>query len=204
LAGMFALMVGLIEVGLGLGKLGFVADLLSSEVQVGYMNGLAITIVVGQLPKLFGFSVDADGLIDEATGFVRGVSHGEIVGVAALIGLASLGLILVLQRTMPKVPAVLIVVVLAIVAVEAFDLVDEGVAVVGSLPQGFPPLTIPDVSLTDIGQLVPGALGIALVRVRRAPVVPGAELDPSPGRPSRPTGPYRSFLSATPTGAGSC
>jgi hypothetical protein len=58
---------------------------------------------------------------------------------------------------------VLIAVVLAIVAVEAFDLVDEGVAVVGSLPQGFPPLTIPDVSLTDIGQLVPGALGIALV-----------------------------------------
>ena len=74
-----------------------------------------------------------------------------------------MGLILVLQRTMPKVPAVLIAVVLAIVAVEAFDLVDEGVAVVGSLPQGFPPLTIPDVSLTDIGQLVPGALGIALV-----------------------------------------
>jgi MFS superfamily sulfate permease-like transporter len=61
------------------------------------------------------------------------------------------------------VPAVLIVVVLAIVAVEAFDLVDQGVAVVGSLPQGFPPFTIPDVSLTDIAQLLPGALGIALV-----------------------------------------
>jgi MFS superfamily sulfate permease-like transporter len=74
-----------------------------------------------------------------------------------------LGLILVLQRTMPKVPAVLIVVVLAIVAVEAFDLVNHGVAVVGSLPQGFPPFTIPDVSLSDIGQLLPGALGIALV-----------------------------------------
>jgi hypothetical protein len=93
----------------------------------------------------------------------QGVADGDVVGVAALIGLASLGLILVLQRTMPKVPAVLIVVVLAIVAVEAFDLVEHGVAVVGSLPQGFPPLTIPDVSLTDIAQLLPGALGIALV-----------------------------------------
>ena len=61
LAGMMALMVGAIEVGLGLGKLGFVADLLSKEVQVGYMNGLAVTIIVGQLPKLFGFSTDADG-----------------------------------------------------------------------------------------------------------------------------------------------
>ncbi len=59
LAGMMALMVGLIEIGLGLGKLGFVADLLSKEVQVGYMNGLGITIIVGQLPKLFGFSTDA-------------------------------------------------------------------------------------------------------------------------------------------------
>lgn len=147
----------------GVFHLGFVADLLSRPTQIGYMNGLALTILVGQLPKLFGFSVDADGLIDEATGFVRGVSQGEIVGVAALIGLASLGLILVLQRTMPKVPAVLIAVVLAIVTVEAFELMDQGVAVVGSLPQGFPPFTIPDVSLTDIAQLVPGALGIALV-----------------------------------------
>ena len=60
LAGMLALFVGLIEIGLGLGKLGFVADLLSKEVQVGYMNGLGITIVVGQLPKLFGFSTSAD------------------------------------------------------------------------------------------------------------------------------------------------
>ncbi|HJY33129.1 MAG TPA: SulP family inorganic anion transporter, partial [Actinomycetota bacterium] len=143
--------------------LGFVADLLSKPTQIGYMNGLALTILVGQLPKLFGFSVDADDLIDEATGFVRGVSQGEIVAAAALIGLASLALILVLQRTMPKVPAVLIAVVLAIVTVEAFDLVDQGVVVVGSLPQGFPPFTIPDVSLTDIGQLLPGALGIALV-----------------------------------------
>ena len=59
LAGMLALLVGLIEIGMGIGRLGFVADLLSSEVQVGYMNGLAITIIVGQLPKLFGFSTDA-------------------------------------------------------------------------------------------------------------------------------------------------
>jgi MFS superfamily sulfate permease-like transporter len=65
LAGMLALFVGAIEIGLGIGKLGFVADLLSKEVQVGYMNGLAITILVGQLPKLFGFSTDADGFVEE-------------------------------------------------------------------------------------------------------------------------------------------
>jgi MFS superfamily sulfate permease-like transporter len=71
LAGMMALIVGAIEIGLGLGKLGFVADLLSKEVQVGYMNGLAITIIVGQLPKLFGFSTDADDFIAETKAFGR-------------------------------------------------------------------------------------------------------------------------------------
>ena len=77
LAGMMALMVGAIEVGLGLGKLGFVADLLSKEVQVGYMNGLAVTIIVGQLPKLFGFSTDADGFIEECKAFVQGLDQTE-------------------------------------------------------------------------------------------------------------------------------
>src|SRR5580765_431671 len=65
LAGMLAILVGLVEIGLGLGKLGFVADLLSNEVQVGYMNGLAIVIIVGQLPKLFGFSTDETGFLNE-------------------------------------------------------------------------------------------------------------------------------------------
>ncbi len=77
LAGMLALLVGLIEMGLGLGKLGFVADLLSKEVQVGYMNGLGITIIVGQLPKLFGFSTDADGFIDDLRAFFAGIDRTD-------------------------------------------------------------------------------------------------------------------------------
>ena len=72
---MLALMVGAITVLAGVFKLGFVADLLSKPTQIGYMNGLALTIVVGQLPKLFGFSVDADGLIDETVAFVRGAGR---------------------------------------------------------------------------------------------------------------------------------
>ena len=82
------------------------------------MNGLALTIVIGQLPKLFGFSVDADGLIDEAAGFVGGVADGRGGRRRALpIGLVSLALILVFQRLLPKVPGVLVAVVLAILAV---------------------------------------------------------------------------------------
>jgi MFS superfamily sulfate permease-like transporter len=102
LASALALIVGAVTILAGVFHLGFVADLLSKPTQIGYMNGLALTILVGQLPKLFGFSVDADDLIDEATGFVQGVADGDVVGAAALIGLVSLGLILVLQRTMPK------------------------------------------------------------------------------------------------------
>src|SRR4051794_41555456 len=93
LAGMLAIMVGLIEIGLGVGKLGFVADLLSSEVQVGYMNGLAITIVVGQLPKLCGFSTDADGFIEEVRAFFH--SLDDLNTTALLVGLATLAVLLV-------------------------------------------------------------------------------------------------------------
>src|SRR4051794_24399935 len=86
LAGMLALLVGLIEIALGLGKLGFVADLLSSEVQVGYMNGLAITIVVSQLPKLCGFSTDADGFVDELRAWAEHLDATK--GAALAVGIA--------------------------------------------------------------------------------------------------------------------
>ena len=85
LAGMLAVLVGLVEIGLGLGKLGFVADLLSKEVQVGYMNGLAITIIVSQLPKLFGFSTDADGFLDEVKQFFEGIDQTDVT--TLLVGL---------------------------------------------------------------------------------------------------------------------
>ena len=160
---MLALIVGGIMIVAGVAKLGFVADLLSKPTQIGYMNGLALTILVGQLPKLFGFSIDADGLIDEAQAFVAGVADGETVGAALAVGLASLVVILGLQRRLPKLPAVLIAVVLAIVAVGGVRPRGRGVSVVGTLPGGFPPFTIPDVSWSDLPPLVGGALGIALV-----------------------------------------
>ena len=163
LASMLALLVGAIMLLAGAAKLGFIADLLSKPTQIGYMNGLALTILVGQLPKLFGFSVDADGFIPELRGFVHGVASGETVAAALAVGAGALVLILVLQNAMPKVPAVLVAVILAILAVNVFDLTSSGVSVVGPLPSGFPPFTIPDVSLSDISLLVAGAFGIVFV-----------------------------------------
>ncbi len=162
-ASMLALMVGAITVLAGVFKLGFVAELLSKPTQIGYMNGLALTIVVSQLPKLFGFSVDADGLIDEASAFVQGLAGGDSVGVALAVGTACLVLILGFQRTLPRVPGVLVAVVLAIAAVNLFDLEDQGLTVVGPMPEGIPPFTVPSVPLEHLGLLLVGALGIALV-----------------------------------------
>src|SRR5881296_1542941 len=68
-------------------KLGFIADLISKPTMIGYLNGLALTIVVGQLPKLCGFSVDADGLIGEFIAFVKGLANGEAVAAAAAVGI---------------------------------------------------------------------------------------------------------------------
>jgi high affinity sulfate transporter 1 len=164
LASLLALIVGAIMIVAGIAKLGFVADLLSKPTQIGYMNGLALTILIGQLPKLFGFSVDANGLINEASAFVRGLASGEAVGAAVAIGLVSLGLILVLERWLPRVPGVLVAVLVAIAASALFDLASHGVSLVGILPQGFPPLTVPRIgSVSDLPLLVAGALGISLV-----------------------------------------
>ena len=163
LASMLGLMVGGLLILAGIAKLGLIADLLSKPTQIGYMNGLALTIVVGQLAKLFGFSVDADGLIAETRAFVDGVAAGDTVGAALAIGFAGLVVILVLQRWLPKVPAVLLAVLLSIAAAALLDLADRGVTLVGVLPQGFPPFTIPHVEVSDIALLVAGALGIVLV-----------------------------------------
>jgi high affinity sulfate transporter 1 len=161
LAGMLAILVGLTEIGLGLGKLGFVADLLSKEVQVGYMNGLAVTIIVGQLPKLFGFSTDAHTFLGEVRAFVSGL--GETHTATLAVGVAVLAVLLLLPRATRRVPAVLVAVVAATVASALFGLADSGVATVGTLPQGIPSPQLPWTQATDVGPLLIAAIGIALV-----------------------------------------
>jgi high affinity sulfate transporter 1 len=161
LAGMLALLVGAIEIGLGLGRLGFVADLLSKEVQVGYMNGLAVTIIVGQLPKLCGFSTDAEGFVQEVQAFVRNIDQTHAT--TLVLGLATLAVLLLLPRLTKKVPAVLVAMVGATVATALFDLVQEGVKTVGSLPRGLPAPAFPWTGAGDLVPLLGAAIGIVLV-----------------------------------------
>jgi high affinity sulfate transporter 1 len=161
LAGMLALIVGGLEIALGLGHLGFVADLLSKEIQVGYMNGLAVTIVVGQLPKLCGFSTDADGFVDEVRAFFTHIDETHAATLA--VGVSVLVVLLVLPRFLPRIPAVLVAVVGATIVSAALGLADHGVATVGVLPQGVPRPTVPWTSWSDVGPLVLAAFGIVLV-----------------------------------------
>ena len=158
LAGMLAILVGLIEIGLGIGKLGFVADLLSNEVQVGYMNGLAIVIIVGQLPKLSGFSTDADGFVEEVREFVTNFDQRDATALA--VGLVTLAVLLVLPRFTRTIPAVLVSVVGATVVTAVFDL---DITTVGTLPEGLPH---PEGAVDGLGDVVPllvAAVGITLV-----------------------------------------
>ena len=163
LASLLAVLVGVLMTVAGLARFGFVADLLSKPTQIGYMNGLAVTIVVGQLPKLFGFSVDADGLLAEAKGFAVGLANGDANATAAAIGVSALVGILLLNRLLPKLPSVLIVVVLSSIVVNLLNLETKGVDTIGVLPQGFPPFTLPLVSPSDVPPLLIGAFAIAVV-----------------------------------------
>ena len=164
LAGMLALMAGGLCVAAGLLRFGFITEVLSKPVRYGYMNGIALTVLVGQLPKLFGFSVDADNLIGELRGFLDGVGAGQTNRVALGIGVASLVVIVGCKRWLPRVPGVLVAVVGATVAVAVFTLGERyDLSVVGPLPKGLPSLALPEWSAGNMATLAVGAVGIALV-----------------------------------------
>jgi high affinity sulfate transporter 1 len=165
LAGMLALMVGVVTIGAGVAKLGFVADLLSSPVRTGYLAGLSVTIFISQLPKLFGFSTDASGLANETRAFIEGVRDGLTNPWALGIGLVSLAIILGLKRLSPRTPGILIAVVVSIGLSIVLDLAARGVDVIGILPQGFPVPSFPSVPTEDLPVLFAAAVGISLVAI---------------------------------------
>ncbi len=163
LAGILALMVGLINLGAGFARLGFVADLISKPVRIGYLAGLAITIFIGQLPKLFGFSVAGDNLIQEANAFLLHLNHTNLWALG--VGLLCLIIILGLRYWLPRAPGILIAVVVAIILSMLFNLTAKGVAVIGVLPQGFPLPSFPSIAFSDLPLLLAAAFGMSLVAV---------------------------------------
>jgi high affinity sulfate transporter 1 len=162
LGSLLAILTGLLCIVAGIAKAGAITDLLSKPVRVGYMNGIALTVLVSQMPKLFGFSTKSAGVIDGSLAFARGVADRRVELVALAIGGAAIAIILGLRAVLPKAPGVLVAVVLATVAV-TFLGHDHPVPVVGVVPRGVPLPAVPDVGLSDVGEVFVAAVGIALV-----------------------------------------
>ena len=131
IAGMLAIVSGVVCIAAGMARLGFVTELLSKPIRYGYMNGIALTVLLSQIPKLFGFSVTAKGPLRQAWGIIKKIFEGNTNVVALAIGAGTLTLILFLKRK-PRLPSILIAVVAATVVVAAFDLSTRaGVKVLG-------------------------------------------------------------------------
>ena len=164
LAGMLAILSGALCVLAGLARFGFITDLLSKPIRDGYINGIALTVLIGQLPKVLGFSVSGKSFLEEASGLLELLLHGQINWTACIIGLACLMIILAFRRWVPKIPGVLIAVAGAAIVVSLFDLAgSSGIAVIGPLPQGLPSFQIPAVSRPEFRDLFAAAVAIALV-----------------------------------------
>ena len=164
LAGMLAVLSGAICIFAGLARFGFITDLLSKPIRDGYLNGIALTVLIGQLPKVLGFSVSGSSFLKEAGGLVQGIWSGQINWTACMIGVSCLAVILGFRRWAPRIPGVLIAVACATILVWLFDLsAKAGIAVIGPLPQGLPSFQIPSFTWAEFGELCAAAVAIALV-----------------------------------------
>jgi high affinity sulfate transporter 1 len=162
-AGMMAIISGAVCIAAGLARLGFFTELLSKPIRYGYMNGIALTVILSQIPKLLGFSVSAEGPLRLAWATIQKAWMGATNIVALAIGASALALILVLKRW-PRIPGMLIAVVAATVVVAVFDLgARAGVSVLGPLPYGLPAPRLPLVNVDTLQPILMGALAVALV-----------------------------------------
>ena len=163
LAGMMAIVSGAVCILAGMARLGFITELLSKPIRYGYMNGIALTVLISQLPKLFGFSIESNGPLRDLWSIASAVLEGKVNWTTFMVGGLTLAVILLLKRW-PRLPGILIAVVGATVAVGVLDLATRaGVSVLGSLPQGLPGFAIPWITRADIIPVLIGGCAVALV-----------------------------------------
>jgi high affinity sulfate transporter 1 len=161
--GAMAVVSGVVCVAVGLSRLGFITELLSKPIRYGYMNGIAITIILSQFPKLLGFSVSADGPLRQIWAIGEKVSAGSTSATALAVGGSALVLILLLKRW-PRIPGMLVAVTAATIVVAMFDLAGRtGLSVLGPLPQGLPLPRLPLVPIDSLSSILSGGLAVALV-----------------------------------------
>jgi high affinity sulfate transporter 1 len=163
-AALLAVMVGVLIGAIGLLRLGFIGDIISMPVREGFLLGIAIIILVTQLPLLFGFTGTGDGVVQRVAEFVSSLVNGETNEAAFAIGAASLVVILAARCIDKRIPGVLIAVIGATLVSWVLDLASRaGIVVVGELPQGLPSLSLPAIDIETIVALAPAAVSIVLV-----------------------------------------
>jgi len=153
------LLVGAILVLASLLRLGFIANFISEPVLIGFKAGIALVIVMDQLPKLLGIHFHKGTFVQNLLAIIRGIPDTSMPTLA--VGLAMIGFLVALEHFVPRAPAPLIAVAAGIAGVSLFGLQGHGVESVGQIPKGLPSFTLPDFSLLEL--LWPGALGIALM-----------------------------------------
>ena len=163
LASMMAVVSGTICILAGLGRLGFITELLSKPIRYGYMNGIALTVLTSQLPRLFGVSIEDSGPLHDLWAIGKAVLAGQANWITFLIGAGTLGVILLLKGS-KTLPGILIAVVGATIVVGTLGLAERAnVSVLGPLPQGLPSFAIPWITFSDLIPVLLGGLAVALV-----------------------------------------
>ena len=163
LAGMMAIVSGTVCILAGVARLGFVTELLSKPIRYGYMNGIALTVLISQLPKLFGFSIEGDGPLGNLRAIAAAAMDGKTNWTAFMVGAGTLAVILLLKGR-KRLPGILVAVAGATVVVGVLGLATRaGVSVLGALPQGLPAFTIPWITAADIAPVLIGGCAVALV-----------------------------------------
>jgi len=156
-----ALLTGVLCIAAGFLRLGFVADFLGKPVLVGFMNGMAISIFLGQIGKVFGFPIKSGGIIPRLVEFASKLPQTHLPTLA--IGVVTLAVMVGLRRFLPRIPAPLIAVIVAVILAQALHLDEKGVKVVGVVPAGLPPFRLPHFPMEHLDELFGGAVALALV-----------------------------------------
>ncbi|MBL8907794.1 MAG: sulfate permease [Rhizobiales bacterium] len=163
LAGAMALVSGLICIFAGIARLGFITELISKPIRYGYMNGIALTVLISQIPKLLGFKIESQGPFNDIWAIIQGMLGGKTNWAALAIGGGALAAILLLKRY-KRIPGILIAVVVATIAVGVFNLAESAeLSVLGPLPHGLPAFDIPWINASDIVPVLVGGFTVAMV-----------------------------------------
>ena len=163
LASMMAVVSGLVCVLIGVLRLGFITELLSKPIRYGYMNGIALTVLISQLPKLFGFSINSAGPLRDLARITEGIADGKVNWTSFAVGAGTLVAILLL-KPYKRIPGLLLAVVAATVVVGVLNLdATAGVKVLGPLPQGLPSFALPMISFAHLPKVIIGGCAVAMV-----------------------------------------